>query len=210
MQTFTPMHMQTISGYYGEFNTQLCTGFQEAAGYWWKAETRPGTASILGWCGATEVTGFEHTYSRKAMQLQGTEATKKKELVNYTANLPISWPYIKFLKHKIASAKRQRRLEFFHILLLFVLRIAALSRSKRHLPTSWSVLKLNTEKKKKDQSFKFWTWYATNATFCSIYFSSSVMFPGIATPFPSSGKQTFSWLQLPDSCIFCKTFPQES
>lgn len=54
------------------------------------------------------------------MKLQGTEATQKKQLVNYIAiNLPISWLYIKLLKHKIASAKRQRRLEFFHILLLF-------------------------------------------------------------------------------------------
>lgn len=84
------------------------------------------------------------------MQLQGTEVTNKKQSVNYIAiNLPISWLYTKLLKHKIASAKRQRRLELFHILLLFVLRIAALSGSKRHLPTSWSVLKLNPEIKKK-------------------------------------------------------------
>lgn len=34
--------------YYEEFHTQFCTGLQDAAGCWYKAESRPATASILG------------------------------------------------------------------------------------------------------------------------------------------------------------------
>lgn len=63
--------------HYGEFNNQFCTGLQDTAGCW-TAETRPGTTSIPRMVWGREVTGFEHTYSRKATQLQGTEPTEKK------------------------------------------------------------------------------------------------------------------------------------
>lgn len=48
--------------HYGEFNTQFSTGLEDAAG---AGKQRPGLAlpPSPGWCGATEVTGFEHTYA---------------------------------------------------------------------------------------------------------------------------------------------------
>lgn len=49
--------------HYGELNTQFCTFLQDGAG-----KQRPGLAlpPSLGWCGITEVMGFEHTCNRKA------------------------------------------------------------------------------------------------------------------------------------------------
>lgn len=112
-------------------------------------------------------------------------------MLNYIHS-PISWLCTKLVKHKIASAKRQRRLGFFLILLVFVFQMAASSRNKCHLPTSWSVLKLKTKTNKQEKTLKFQTWHSTNDPFCSIYFSSTVLPPGIVLPFLSlSGKQTF-------------------